>query len=348
MKKILFMGLLCLFASYSNAQKIKVDFNQQEKDDRVSPKVQEDIDRYALKVRDIVISEKLAMKADIDRVDQKLKDRLISEKEAATLKSDIALKYSDEINDRIKALHFNVDSLTRKQVQYTILNTDLETLKNEKQIKIHHSKKVNELAIYFAYGIITLPNGSDQALNNHLKFSNGIDAGLIYNRQLSRTSPFKFHSGLMLSWRTLRFDDNYFVNRDQNGVIDFLQATSNLSKSKLRGTYLVAPIGFSYQISKLETAEDGTKYRKSKGPMSIGLNLYGGVLISNNNIVEGDQVNQRSKKPDYGLNPYSYGAQLSVKIVGVNLFVKKDFSSYFKSGVFDNRKMWQFGISTGF
>lgn len=245
-------------------------------------------------------------------------------------------------------MNFNLDEITKQQVQYTILNTDLEELKKEQEPKKKKYAAINQVTGFLSYGMIALADDDNQKLNDHLGYSSGIDFGLVYHRQLSRTSPLTFQSGLYLSWRTLRFEDDYFMYRNENGEVDLVQYDKNLDKSKLRATYLMVPIGLKYHFSKLNTDEDGETYRKINSGFGIGLNLYGGVKISQNNIVKGEDINWRHRKTDLNLNQFAYGAQLNVEINSWNLFVRQELSPYFKKGSFDDRKMLQFGINFGF
>ena len=47
------------------------------------------------------------------------------------------------------------------------------------------------------------------------------------------------------------------------------------------------------------------------------------------------------------MNNFVYGAEITVGLGIINLFVRKDFNNYFKDNTFDNRKMIQFGINLG-
>ena len=347
-KQLIVTGLLCLMMTNTNAQKIKIDFNEDTKtDERVSPLVREKIDEYAIQVREIVIREKLEMEKEIKEVELSLSSAEITEEEADNQKTEISLKYANRINDKIAMLNFDLDELTKQQVSYSIMNTDLEDLK-ENQSKPRKFKKMNQINGYFGYGMIHLPNDDNQKLNDHLGYSSGIDFGLIYHRQLSATSPFEFISGLYLSYRTMRFEDNYFMYRNQEGVVDLIKNDGNLKKSKVRAGYLMIPLGITYHTSKLRIDENGESYRNLGSHFSIGVNLYGGFKIGQNNIVKGEGINWRHRKTDLNNSNFAYGAQLNIGIYNWDLFLRQELSPYFKNSTFDNRKMLQFGINFGF
>lgn len=349
-RKFIVMGLLCLFATNASAQKLKLDLNDDSKtDERVSPFVREKADEYALQVREIVIREKLEMENEVSEVNRKLHDGELTEEQANNQKAEIALRFSDRINSGIDSLNFNLDEITKKQVSYSIMNTDLDELKKEEEQKKPKTyKRMNEVRGFLGYGMIHIPDGDNQKLNDHLGYSSGIDFGLIYHRQLTRTSPFEFITGLYLSYRTMRFEDDYLMYRNGEGVVDLVKHDGNLKKSKVRAGYLMVPLGFTYHTSKLKTDSEGNAYRKLGKPFSIGANMYGGFRIGQNNIVKGENINWRHRKTDLNNNNFAYGVQLNLGIYGWDFYVRQELSPYFKGKTFDDRKMLQFGINFGF
>lgn len=350
MKKCIVLGWLCLVGMSSQAQKLTFDLNNgQEMQEPVSPVVKEKVEQYAIQIREIVIAGKLEMQSEIEKVDENLANGVITKSDADNLKADISLRFADAINENIEKLNFNLDEITKNQVQYAILNTDLDVLKknqSDKQ-KDWHYKAQNEVTGYLAYGMIDLGDGDNEKLNDHLGYSSGIDMGLLYHKQFSEKSPLVFQTGAYFSWRTIRFDDNYFINRDLDGKVDLVQHSGNLDKSKLRSTYIMVPVGLKYSFNSLKTKNEQT-YRNPDGGFSIGANVYGGFRISTNNIVDGGELDFRDKKSNYKLNNFAYGGQVTLSIYNWNFFVRQELSSFFKEGTFDDRKMLQFGINVGF
>lgn len=349
MKKFIILGMLCFVGTQMQAQKITWNFNEEtEVDEPVSPVVKEKIEEYAVEIRQIVIDGKLAMQAEVEKVDEDLKNAVITKSEADNLKADISMRFAETINENIAKLNFDLDEITKNQVQYAILNTDLDALKKKQSdTKEWKYKAQNEITGYLAYGMIDLPKGNNEMLNNHLGYSSGIDFGLMYHKQFTETSPFVFLTGAYFSWRTIRFDDNYYINRHTDGVVDLVHAEGNLDKSKLRSTYIMVPVGVKYSFSSLKTKNEES-YRNPDGGFALAANVYGGFRISTNNIVEGGELDFRDKKSNYELNNFAYGGQLTLSVMGWNFFVRQEFSPVFKDGTFDDRKMLQFGINLGF
>jgi len=350
MKKSIVSGMICLIGMSLQAQTIKWDFNENNSvDERVSPIVKEKVEKYAIEIREIVIQEKLAMEAEVSKVDLDLENGVISDSLAGNLKADIALRFSERINSGIENLKFDLDEMVKQQVRYSIMNTDVAQLKKEQEEKMKEweYKPTNEVTGYLAYGMIVLPEGENQKLNDHLAYSSGIDFGFLYHRQFSKTSPFVFLTGAYLSWRTIRFDDNYFVTRNLDGDVDLTQYEHNLDKSKLRATYIMIPIGIKFSTAGLQTKNE-ENYREPEKGIGFTANVYGGFRISTNHIVEGEDVDYRDKKTNYELNNFAYGGQFTLSIHNWNFFVRQEISPFFNKGNFDDRKMLQFGLNFGF
>src|SRR5690606_4815923 len=262
-------------------------------------------EKYAIEIREIVIQEKLAMEAEVSKVDLDLENGVISDSLAGNLKADIALRFSERINSGIENLKFDLDEMVKQQVRYSIMNTDVAQLKKEQEEKMKEweYKPTNEVTGYLAYGMIVLPEGENQKLNDHLAYSSGIDFGFLYHRQFSKTSPFVFLTRAYLPWRTVRFDDNYFVTRNLDGDVDLTQYEHNLDKSKLRSTYIMIPIGIKFSTAGLQTKNE-ENYREPEKGIGFTANVYGGFRISTNHIVEGEDVDYRDKKTNYELNNF--------------------------------------------
>lgn len=351
MRIFIVAGMLCMMGIASFGQVFSVNFNEDSSvKDPVSPIVKERIEAYALEISKIVIDEKILMNQEISSVNGELTAGTISETEADTKKTEISTKYSEKINERIDLLEFDLDEITKKQVEYTILSTDVEKLSQQKSYESLEEKykAKHEVTGYLSYGMMHFEDGDNEMLNQHLGYSSGIDAGILYHKQLSRTSPWEFISGAYFSWRTIRFDDDYYIDRGDEGNVSLQQYGQNLEKSKLRSTYIVVPIGIKYNISKLKKITDEISFRDIDNGMGIGINMYGGFRISQNNIVKGEDISSREKDTNYYLNNFVYGAQFTLSFDNINFFIRQDLSSYFEDNTFDDRKMMQFGINIGF
>ncbi|MFL9834190.1 porin family protein [Chryseobacterium terrae] len=342
-KKFIITGMLCLVATSINAQKRTLSLNLQPKEDTtVSPIVKEKVEEYAAKINGIIQEEKTQMETELKFLQEKNLDKAEFDKQ----KAQIADNYSQKIDTRIEALGFDLDQVIQKQVRYSLLNSDVtsnEELK-EKLLKKFQAKK--SFDPYFSYGVMTLTNDkADNDLDKNLGYANNLEFGLKFNYQFGRTSPWGLISGLGFSWRTVRTDNNMIFAK-QNGDVFLTKYEGSIDKAKLRTGYLMIPLGFQYNFSKLKNAGMDVQYRPYSDGFKVGANIYGGIKMSTNNIVKTDSQNFRDRS-NYQVNPFVYGAQFTVSYNNMSLFVKKDLSNFFKDSYFENDKALVFGFSLG-
>ncbi|AZA72668.1 outer membrane beta-barrel protein [Chryseobacterium indoltheticum] len=342
-KKFIITGMLCLVATSINAQRKSLSLNLQSKEDTtVSPIVKEKVEEYATRINAIIQEEKKLMESELLVLQAKNLDKADFDKQ----KAQIADNYSQKIDERIETLGFDLDQVIQKQVRYSLLNSDVtsnEELK-EKILKKFRPKK--SFDGYVSYGIMTLTNDkADNDLDKNLGYANNLEFGFKFNYQFGRTSPWGLISGLGFSWRTVRPDNNMVFTK-QNGEVSLSKFEGSLDKAKLRTGYIMVPLGFQYNFSKLKNAGMDVQYRPYSDGFRVGANMYGGIKMSTNNIVKGEDKNIRDRS-NYQVNPFVYGAQFTVSYDNISLFVKKDFSNFFKDSYFQNDKALVFGVALG-
>ncbi|MGV0753238.1 PorT family protein [Empedobacter brevis] len=342
-KKIIVVGLLCLSATSLYAQKFTFDLNDKN-DEKISPIVRDRISEFTLVIRQIVQEEKGAMEKKIIAVDKELAEGKLTASEATARKEEIANVYSETINDRIQEVNFNLDDIIKQQVAFSIMNGDPVTPKTKQDVTKRY-RIVNQINGYGSFGYMAFTGKKNEELNQHEKFSSNLTAGMIYERQLSLTSPLNFLTGALFSWRTYRLDDDMRFNRDENGNIGVIKSEKSLDKSKLRSAYFMVPVGFKYNFSKVKNITEDFAYRP-QAKHYIAAYVYGGTLLSSNNIYKGDGVRNK-QRGNYNVNNFIYGAEVTIGLGLIDVFVRKDFNTYFKDNTFDNRKMIQFGINLG-
>ncbi|MDF2933941.1 MAG: PorT family protein [Chryseobacterium sp.] len=342
-KKFIIAGMLCLVATSMNAQK-RLKLNLQSKEDtEVSPIVKEKVDEYAKKIDTIIQEEKKLMEAELLILQSKNLDKTEFDKQ----KAEVADRYSEKIDQRIEALGFDLDMVIQKQVKYSLLNSDVTSNEELKAKLLKKFRPTKDISGYFTYGIMMLTNDKpDNDLDKNLGYANNLEFGLKFNYQFNRTSPWGLISGIGFSWRTVRLDNNMLFAKDSNADVYVANYQGNTDKSKLRTGYIIVPLGLQYNFSKLKNAGMDIQYRPYSDGFRIAANMYGGVKMSSNNIVSGDREDFRDRG-NYKVNPFVYGAQFTVSYDNISLFVKKDFSNFFKDSYFQNDKALVFGIGIG-
>ncbi len=339
------MAVLCLSLAPMKAQvQFKVNLPQKE-NTNVSPIFREKIDSYATQINAIIQEQKAKMEIEIKDVNAKLENNSISKETADQEKAKIADKYSEIIDTKINDLGFDIDDVVGKQVRYSLLNEDANSEQELKEKLIKRYKAARSITTYMSYGAMALTDVEENSnLDLHKSFSNNFEIGFKLNYQLSQTSPWAIVSGLGFSWRTLRLNDDYYFSHNNNTEPIITQYGKNLDRSKLRTGYIMVPLGLQYNFSKVKTVAGDIQYRPYYNGVKLGANVYGGVRMATNNIVKGDGVKYRNKE-NYDVNPFVYGAQITLGYNDWSLFVKKDFSNYFDNNYFNKTKMLQFGIS---
>jgi len=342
-KKFIITGMLCLVATSINAQRKALSLNLQSKEDTtVSPIVKEKVEEYATKINTIIQEEKKQMESELLVLQAKNLDKTEFDKQKAL----VADNYSQKIDTRIEGLGFDLDQVIQKQVRYSLLNSDVTSNEELKEKLLKKFRPTKNLDGYFSYGIMTLTNDkADNDLDKNLGYANNLEFGLKFNYQFSRTSPWGLISGLGFSWRTVRTDNN-MVFAKQNGDVFLTKYEGSLDKAKLRTGYIMVPLGFQYNFSKLKSAGMDVQYRPYSDGFRVGANMYGGIKMASNNIVKGDSQGFRDKS-NYQVNPFVYGAQVTLSYDNISLFVKKDFSNFFKDSYFENDKALVFGVALG-
>ncbi|WP_345991398.1 outer membrane beta-barrel protein [Chryseobacterium sp. Chry.R1] len=340
-KKFILIGFVCLFSATAYAQK-KPTFNLPSKEESdVSPMVKEKVEEYATEINTIIQEEKKLMEAEL----LDLQSKGLEKNEFNKQKADIADRFSEKIDQRIRDLGFDLDMVIQKQVRYSLLNTDV-TSKEELRVKLLKKfRPTRSLDGYFSYGVMTLTNNlSDNDLDKHMGYSNNLEFGFKFNYQFSRTSPWGLISGVGFSWRTLRLDDNMIFAKDANSNVHLQKYQGSIDKSKLRTGYIMIPLGLQYNFSKLKSAGMDIQYRDYNKGFKVGANVYGGIKMSSNNIFKGDGFDSRDRA-NYQVNPFVYGGQVTLSYNDFSIFVKKDFSNFFKDDTFKNDKALIFGVA---
>lgn len=340
-KKFILIGFVCLFSASAYAQKTPT-FNLPSKEESdVSPMVKEKVEEYATKINTIIQEEKKLMEAEL----LDLQSKGLEKTEFNTQKAIIADRFSEKIDQRIEDLGFDLDMVIQKQVRYSLLNSDVTSKEELKAKLLKKFRATKNVSGYISYGAMALTNNlSDNALDKNLGYANNFEFGLKFNYQFGRTSPWGLISGVGFSWRTVRLDHNMIFAKDTNGNVHVESGGGNVDKSKLRTGYIIVPLGLQYNFSKLKSAGMDIQYRDYNKGFKVGANVYGGVRMSSNNIIKADGVNSRNRE-DYQVNPFVYGGQITLSYNDYSIFVKKDFSNFFKDDTFKNDKALIIGVA---
>lgn len=324
---------------------------------------------YTEKVNNIVSTEKANMKAEIDKIDEAFNSGKITRTEQIAQKEVVSKRYEIIINDKIENERQQLEDITKSAVANSIYSTKSDTVK-KKDVFVFSSSgltirkegkspeqylKSSTLSVGYAFTNLTKDKGSFNPFENDSEMrignSHSVEVQFRTDRQLgSFTSPWFIRYGL--AYRT----DTYMPKRPQVFVQEnsqlFLEdfQEGRLKRSKLRNVYLTLPIEFQLYLNPKYTEYDGKQYLDVRKKMwKIGVGAYAG--INTRSIVKVKYYDEQNKfqKYDYtlddGVNTFLFGGKFSLGYGGVNLFIKKDFTSIFNDKAnLPSKNGIQFGI----
>lgn len=295
------------------------------------------IKTYTHKIDSIVGVEKQKMNSEMDIWKSKWSHQEISEKEYQIAKRKIAEKYKTSINAKIEKEREILDSITTQTVQQSIFrkaykkdNTRVRQIIIGGENTRQHSKSTD---ILVSYSISNLTESSGFDLFNkesdmRIGNTHSFEIFLRKTHQLGKKkSPFYIHYGLAYRSDTYMPKKEYVFSEENNQLILTAFQDGQLKRSKLRNSYIVAPLEFSWKPTK---------------HWQFGLGGYAGIntrsIIKVKYHNNDDKFRKYKTVIDQGVNPYLLGGKLSVSYRGFTLFMKKDFTPAFDSQAILNHK----------
>lgn len=187
--------------------------------------------------------------------------------------------------------------------------------------------------------------------SEYFKGSSSVSLTSASERQIGKyTSPvfINYGYGIRIDTYNLKNDQIFSQANDELNLSTF--SGGNLKYSILRETYLEIPVNLSFVLNPKYKDFEGVRYLDAtKKQLRVGLGLYGGVRIGNrirykySNAESGKNI--FVQKVENGVNPFIFGSKFSIGYNGINIFVKKDFSSVFNNSAnISEKNALQIGI----
>ncbi len=175
----------------------------------------------------------------------------------------------------------------------------------------------NKLGTPDGYGFLDLNTGKSICVSLNL---------LQKNFRLGSSNVW-FFTGLGVTWNNYRFDKNVKLNSSADTISGSFDTTStrNYSKSKLTTTYLTVPLMFEVFTSS-----------KSRNAFHIGAGAMLGYRIGSHTKArysESGSTEKPKQYDDFFLNPFRYGARVSIGYRKFNVF-----ADYYLSTLFRDKK----------
>ncbi|WP_139959382.1 hypothetical protein [Flavicella sediminum] len=313
------------------------------------------VQEISRKIERITLKEKSFLKDKIKEIQQREENNEITNAEAKTLKLAAATMHAEKIETQVEKLQIELEELVQKQVAKNITDSNRSETNLPESIKVdkeegeiifrkkfkYKSEKANSKRttsqFIFAYGINNTIEDHQIISLNHSDYnfwkSHFYELGWTYKTRLSKNaSKVYLKYGASFVWNYLRAVDNTY--QVKNGDLTHLQThASDLSKSKLRNTYLNFPAHIEFDFSENKRNEDGTKKDRTHQSLRIGLGGYAGIKLGTRQYLKyqneaGHAVTEK-QKGDFNTNNFTYGLSSYIAYKSLGLYVKYDLAPLF-------------------
>ncbi|WP_261512402.1 hypothetical protein [Chryseobacterium paludis] len=335
-----------------------------------SPQMESQIKIYSKKIDSIVVSEKSNMNTELDVIDKSFKENKITSDEKKKMRTDIASKYEQIINEKVDAQQSELENATKEMVKNSVLQKPdtLNRDKNEMQfgfngirVKLNKNKKTPkdylhtlEFSISLTGAMLTTKDKPFKLYDKDSDVKNTVinssSYTLRYEDQIGGfTSSVFYRVGLGV--RMDRFVPKYGKAFAQDSKTLFTEdfTRGNLKDTYLTNSYLFVPVDFKFVLNPKYIEYDGVKYLDNrKKQFSIIAGIYGGVkvgsVIYNRFSTENTKRIVERERAMHGVNNFIFGGKFGVSYEGINIFIQKDFTPAFNN---DAKLRNKYGLQIG-
>jgi len=331
--------------------------------------VDQNLQDYKAKIDSIVTAEKIKMNNEMDIADADFEKGKITNDQKIALKSAIAKKYEEIINEKVDTESTNFQNITKEAAKNSVFrkesdtavfsvkwnNNSLLTIKRKKDSNPAKHLNKNDIAVSYGFLNLTEKEGSFNPFENSSKMrignSHSFEVQARKERQLGGfESPFFIRYGL--AYRNDTYMPKMPLVTEQNTENIFLSefTKGTVKRSKLRNVYLTFPVEFQWVLNPSYADYEGKRYLDNqKKQFKIGLGAYAGIRLRSIAKVkyynEDGKFRKDSFTLDNGVNSFLFGAKLSLSYGGFNLFIKKDLTPIFNNdALLPNKNGIQIGI----
>lgn len=300
------------------------------------------INNYTVKIDSIVSSEKKKMNEELDVIDKDFKDGKISAEEKKSHSNEIALKYETIINEKVDAQKESFEEITRERVRKSVFGKSADEKKNEMK------NLLNSMDIVISGGYLNLTEKSKpfDFFNKpeEIRSGSSLSYQLRFQMQVGAyTSPvfLNFGLGVRADIYNAKKSTVFAQGNEKLFITEF--TPKKLKYTQLKAEYLEIPLEMQFVLNPKYVEYDGEKFLDdSKRQWRIGAGIYGGVKIGSR--IKYKYENEESSKNIFrqrvenGINPFLFGAKLSIGYAGISLYVKKDLTPIFNDDALMNNK----------
>ena len=314
----------------------------------------------ANQIKKITDNEKKALKTEIESLDKEVEKGLISkdkaealklkkaEQHAAIIEAKIALeegKLSQLIQDKVDG-KFEVEKLIKGGNRKIVLGSNNDFIGgnhefNITSMKVYHGNEDKEnrqskrttSQMVFAAGLNNLVT-NDKVDKSDFRYlgSHFYELGVTYNsRILENDNLLHAKYGLSVMYNNLRPTDNrsFVVNGNQT---DLVLNAKDLSDSRFRNVYLVAPVHLEFDFSGNKDS-NGKPFFRTHNSFRLGVGGYAGVNLKSKQIIKYENNDLKATertKGDFNTNNFIYGLSSYIGYKSTSLYLKYDLNPLFK------------------
>ncbi|AVR47292.1 hypothetical protein C7S20_01865 [Christiangramia fulva] len=304
------------------------------------------------KREEIINNEKEKLRFKIETINRQLENKVITAEEAEKRKKEAAELHAKNIENRIAIMEnkYELDIRNDKEHSSTYigLSEDGMTFRVNAERERKYDKRTTS-DIVFAAGFNNALT-EEQSLNDSdfkIGGSRFFEIGWAWKtRVFDNSNWLRLKYGFSFQFNGLKPTDNrYFVNND--GLVSLEEFDHDLSKSKFRTDYLVAPVHFEFGPSERHETERSLRF-STEDKFRIGLGGYAGFSLGERQklkyTIDGDKKKDKLKG-DYNTNDFIYGLSAYMGWGGATLYAKYDLNPLFAD---PNPEMHNFSLGIRF
>lgn len=301
----------------------------------------------ATKIENITKEEKETLKVEVEAINVQLEKGEITKEQADAKKKELAEARATIIENRIAVVQMELKDLVQQKVDGNIKSRhEFSVNWRSKNDTVKKSEKRTTTQFVFAAGVNNLVTDGKAAGSDFRYWgSHFYEWGITYNtRLLKNNNLLHLKYGYSVMYNNLRPTDNraFVKTGDQTN----LQVSgTNLSDSRFKNVYLVAPLHLEFDFSKNKT-KDGKAFFQSHQSVRLGLGGYAGIRLKTKQFQLFDDANNNDitvkEKGDFNVNNFVYGVSAYLGYKETSLYIKYDLNP-----IFENNAVKQNNISLG-
>lgn len=299
----------------------------------------------ASKIETITKEEKAALKIEVDAVNNQLingtitreeaesKKKLLAEARAINIESKVAVE-QEALNDLIQE---KVDGKIKEQDSIRTYSFSFHRKNHKHDLKdtIQGERRTTSQFV-FAAGLNNLAT-DNQLEDSDYRFlgSHFYELGVSYNSRIAKNNNL-LHAkyGLSVMYNNLRPTDNrsFIINGNQTNLA---VNPIDISDSRFRNVYLVAPVHLEFDFSGKKMKEDKPFFRTHES-VRFGIGGYAGINLKSKQIIKYDDNDLKATertKGDFNASNFIYGLSSYIGYKYTSLYLKYDLNPLFKDNV---------------